>query len=246
MTTRWICRWLVVGVAIASFSVAGLLAAAEPEVVSAETRTYEISVDGKNSGQSTLSLARYSDGSESVSADAKVTVSWTVFSYVYEFHGKEVWRDGRFDQLESRAVDGGKRLSLSVKRGERGFEVITNAKGKPASISDVQLTTNYWREPPSWREPSGGTEARSIAVLDADNGKLYDEKIERLGQQELTVGGQRMATNAYRLKGKLDVELWFDERGFLVRQVGKEEGHPTEVRLAKIQQGETGRGGKER
>jgi hypothetical protein len=175
-----------------------------------------------------------------VSADAKVTVSWTVFSYVYEFHGKELWRDGRFEQLESRAVDGGKQLSLSVKRADGGFQVVTKAKGRPATVSDVQLTTNYWRE------PTVGTDARAIAVLDADTGKLYDEKIERLGQQELTIGGQRIATNAYRLKGKLDVELWFDAQGFLVRQVGKEDGHPTEVRLAKVQEARTASKGKER
>jgi hypothetical protein len=240
MSRRWICRLLMAAGTVAFFGGAGWLAAAEPEVVSAETRTYDIFVDGKNSGQSTLTITRYSDGSESVSADAKVTVSWTVFSYVYEFHGKELWRDGRFEQLESRAVDGGKQLALSVKRADGGFQVVTKAKGRPATVSDVQLTTNYWRE------PTVGTDARAIAVLDADTGKLYDEKIERLGQQELTIGGQRIATNAYRLKGKLDVELWFDAQGFLVRQVGKEDGHPTEVRLAKVQEARAASKGKER
>src|SRR6478672_9463103 len=180
MTRRWICRLLMAAGTVAFFGGAGWLAAAEPEVGSAETRTYDIFVDGKNSGQSTLTITRYSDGSESVSADAKVTVSWTVFSYVYEFHGKEQWRDGRFEQLESRAVDGGKKLSLSVRREDGGFQ-IAKAKGKPASAPDIQLTTNYWRE------PAVGAEARSITVLDADNGKLYDDKIEPLGQQEVTV-----------------------------------------------------------
>src|SRR5262245_26497519 len=214
-------------------------AAAEPEVVFAETRTYDIFVDSKKSGQSKLMIARYSDGSESVSADAKVTVRWTVFSYVYEFHGKEQWRDGRFEQLESRAVDGGRQLSLSVKHTETGF-IVATAKGSPTSAADVQLTTNYWRE------PSAGAEARAITVLDADNGQLYDEKIERQGQQELTIGGQRIATNAYRLKGTLDVELWFDAQGYLVRQVGKEDGHPTELRLAAVQQQASKARGKER
>jgi len=226
----WNRRFVLLALLSVNWSSLHRLAAAEPTVVSVETRTYDILVDGKNSGQSTLTITRWSDGSESVSAEAKVTVTWTVFSYVYEFHGKEQWRDGRFEQLESRAVDGGTKLSLSVKREGGGFRV-TKSKGKPASIPDVQLTTNYWRE------PAAGTDAKSIAVLDADNGKLYDEKIDRLGQQELSIGGQKIAANAYRLKGKLDVELWFDAQGLLVRQVGKEDGHPTEVRLASVQQG---------
>src|SRR2546423_1532851 len=115
MTRRWFCGLLVLAFT-AVCSGLRLLQAAEPNVISAETRTYDISVDGKNSGQSTLVITRYSDGSESVSADAKVTVTWTVFSYVYEFHGKEQWRDGHFEQLDSRAVDGGRQLSLAVKR----------------------------------------------------------------------------------------------------------------------------------
>src|SRR4051812_31848945 len=217
MTRRRICRLLLLSLAGALFSGSGWLAAAEPTVVSAETRTYDILVDSKNSGQSTLTITRYNGGRETGGADAKVTVSWTVFSYVYEFHGKELWRDGRFEQLESRAVDGGQKLSLSVKREGSGFQ-ITRARGKPTSAGDVQLTTNYWRE------PAVSADARTIMVLDADNGKLYDERIERLGQQELTIAGQKMMANAYRLKGKLDVELWFDGQGLLVRQIGKEDG----------------------
>jgi hypothetical protein len=126
-----------------------------------------------------------------------------------------------------------------VKRTEGGFLVAT-AKGKPSVAPDVQLTTNYWRE------PAAGVDARAITVLDADNGKLYDEKIEPLGQQELTIGGQRIVANAYRLKGKLDVELWFDNQGLLVRQVGNEDGHPTEVRLSSVQQVSKAPSGKER
>src|SRR5439155_22964805 len=124
-------------------------------------------------------------------------------------------------------------------RTDGGFS-ITRAKGKPSSASDIQLTTNYWRD------PAAGAEARAITVLDADNGKLYDEKLERLGQQELTIAGQQVAANGYHLKGKLDVELWFDAQGFLVRQAGKEDGHPTEVTLASIKQTSQAPRGKER
>src|SRR2546423_1630714 len=85
---------------------AGALRAAEPELVFSETRTYDVLVDGKNSGQSTLAIASYRDGTETVKADAKITVSWVVFKYVYEFHGQEQWRNGHLEQLTSNAVDG--------------------------------------------------------------------------------------------------------------------------------------------
>src|SRR3954453_7794473 len=81
--------------------------AAEPELAFAETRTYDIFVDGKKSGQSKLTIAGYRDGTETVKADAKITVNWLVFNYVYEFHDQEQWRSGVLQELTSNAVDGG-------------------------------------------------------------------------------------------------------------------------------------------
>lgn len=229
MTLQWISRLVLVAFVGAVCSDVGQLRALEPDVPSTEIRTYDVLVDGKNSGQSTLTITRYSDGTETVGTDAKITVVWTVFSYVYEFHGQEQWRGGHLEKLNSRAVDGGRKLSLSVVRIDEGFR-ITRSEGKPATAPDIQLTTNYWRQPTI--DPSG----RAITLLDADTGKLYEEKVEQTGQEDFTLAGQRVAVTGYRLKGKLDVHLWFDAQGLLVRQASKEDGHPTELRLVSIQQ----------
>src|SRR5438105_2848792 len=154
-------------------AVCGGVRAAEPELVFSETRTYDVLVDGKNSGQSTLTIASYRDGTETVKADAKITVSWVVFTYVYEFHGQEQWRSGRLEQLTSNAVDGGQKMSLKVARTDGGYS-ITKSKGKPDSAADIQFTTNYWRQPPV------DSQGRPLSVLDADTGKLYDIKVEPL------------------------------------------------------------------
>lgn len=203
--------------------------AATPAVISAETRTYDIFIDGTRAGQSTLTITGYSDGSEVAVTDAKVTVGWAVFTYVYEFHGQERWLGGRLEQLSSRAVDGGRRLSLSATRGERGLSVAQSSR-PPQSSVEVQLTTNYWRQPVV-SSPHG-----ELKILDADNGKLYDTKLGALGQQELTVAGKAVSCTGIRLRGAVDVELWFDSAGYLVRQAGMEEGHHTELRLIAVQQ----------
>ena len=214
-------------------AVAGLAAcqkafAAEPESLSTETRMYDILVDGKKSGTNKLTITPSADGTETVTADCKVSVSWVVFTYVYEFHGKEQWRQGRLEQLASRAVDGGRQMSLKVARAGRGYTITKNNR-MPEAGPDIQLTTNYWREPIP--DPQG----RPLTVLDADNGKLYELKLERLGTKDLTIAGERLPATGYRLSGNLDVELWFDAQGILVRQVGEEDGHPTEVHLASVQ-----------
>src|SRR4051812_19714188 len=110
--------------------------AAGPELIATETRTYDIFVDHKKSGQSTLQIARYADGSEIVNTDAKITVSWTVFTYVYEFHGQERWHQGRLEALSGRAIDGGKHLTLAATRTDRGL-TIRKQSGSPEAIPDV-------------------------------------------------------------------------------------------------------------
>jgi hypothetical protein len=75
-----------------------------------------------------------------------------------------------------------------------------------------------------------------LLVLDADNGKTYDVRCENVAQEEITIGAARITCNHFRLQGAVDVELWFDAAGYLVRQVGTEDGHATELRLVSVQQ----------
>jgi len=202
--------------------------AAEPELAFAETRTYDIFVDGKKSGQSKLTIAGYRDGTETVKADAKITVNWLVFNYVYEFHDQEQWRSGVLQELTSNAVDGGEKLSLKVSRSDGGYSIVKGNE-KPEAAAEIHFTTNYWRQPPT--DPNG----RPMAVLDADTGSIYQMKIEPIGQRELKVAGQATMASGFRLQGKLIADLWFDAQGLLIHQTGKEDGHPTEVRLVSIQ-----------
>jgi len=203
--------------------------AGAPDVISAEVRTYDIFIDHKKSGQSTLAVTRYSDGTETASTDAKLSVSWTVFRYVYEFHGQERWHRGRLEQINSRAVDGGRRLSLAAMRTGHGLAV-SKQGGPAAAIPDVQTTTAYWSQPAV--EPA----TTSLKILDADNGKIYEARFQCLGQEELTISSRPVACSRCRLSGGVAVELWFDAQGLLVRQVGMEDGHHTELRLISIQQ----------
>lgn len=203
--------------------------AAGPEVITVETRTYDIFVDHKKSGQSTLHLARYGDGTEVVSTDAKLTVSWTVFTYVYEFHGQERWQRGRLEALSSRAVDGGRHLALAATRTEHGL-TIRKLSGSPAAIPEFEATTNYWSQPAA--DPIGS----DLKILDADNGKIYNARYQRVGYEDVPVADQRLACSRCRISGGAEVELWFDSQGLLVRQAGKEDGHHVELRLVSIQQ----------
>src|SRR5437867_3492526 len=123
MMARWTMRWPVLVFLGAICAALSGPRAAEPDLAFSETRTYDVLVDGKNAGQSTLTIASFRDGTETVKTDAKISVSWLVFSYVYEFHGQEQWRSGRLEQLTSHAIDGGQKMSLQVARKGGGYRI---------------------------------------------------------------------------------------------------------------------------
>src|SRR6478752_851866 len=124
---------------LALFAAAGTVQGTPPESLARETRVYDILVDRSVAGQSTVVIERFTEDRERATTDAKVTVSWVVFKYVYEFHGEEQWIGGEPLQLSSRAVDGGKRQSLVAKQAERGWQ-ISKGGAAPAVVGDVQLT----------------------------------------------------------------------------------------------------------
>jgi hypothetical protein len=193
-----------------------------------ETRTYEILVDRAVVGQSVVTIAHGADGALIATTDARLSVSWVVFTYVYEFHGQEVWNGGRFERLASRAVDGGKKLSLNVTRSGSGFS-IAPAGSRPSTAPEIGMTTNYWLLPRQ-TGPHG-----EITVADADTGKLQNCRLEQVGEEAVSTAAGPLQCAHYRLVGGVQADLWFDGQGLLVRHTGVEDGHATELRLKSLE-----------
>jgi len=194
-----------------------------PEPLERETRVYDIWVDRSVAGKSTVEIERFTDGRERATTDAKLAVAWVVFKYVYEFHGEEYWSQGQPEHLSSRAVDGGKRLSLVATRRERGWRIQKSGVAS-AVAGEIQLTTNYWRQP-------AALASGKLSILDADNGKIYAVRCENRGVVPVSVGGSSIPCTHFQFKGDIEIDLWFDAAGYLVRYIGTEEGHATELRL---------------
>jgi hypothetical protein len=209
---------------ILAFLAAGRLTAAQPAPREVEYREYEILVDNAPAGTGTLTVADYEEGWVVADSTAKVRVNVLLFNYVYEFSGREVWHDNVFQRIDSRAIDGAKRLSL---KGQVTGDSITleGADGRPRAAQAPALTTNYWRLPP---DPLLG---KPIAVIDADNGKSLRLQFDERDLVPLTILGKRLDCRHFQVSGDQKADLWYDGIGRLVRQIGTEDGHKTEVRL---------------
>lgn len=192
-----------------------------------EVRTYEVLVKEKPAGSVVTRTASAQDGITVAITDTTVETSFLLIKYRYEYHGKETWRGDRLLRLDSRTNDNGKILAVSAAVDANGSRI--EVKGKPAQSGPaLAMTTNYWRLL-DLQVP-----AEVFSIIDSDTGTLFRVRLQRVGPDEVVIGGQRIACEHYRLSGETAAELWFDGNGRLVRQQTIEQGYPTELRLVRI------------
>jgi hypothetical protein len=198
---------------VSALLVVGLATGPAPHARAAETevRTFSVSVDGKPSGQYTMSFTKEGDGSLTVWCDAHVKVKVAfVTAYHYDYTGQEVWKDGRLVSLKSKCDDDGKTFEVVATAGDKGLSVKVNGREKLVR-GDVYLTTACCL-------PDAKRRDGALPVMEADDGKEIDGKFQPVGTH-------------YRLTSLVPHDVWYDADGRMVRQEWTEDGHKTVLEL---------------
>ncbi len=204
--------WVISGLALAS-GWQSPVGAVEPVPSFRETREFEVLVKGKPQGFTRFKLEHFPDRRMMVvTTDAEVRVNLVVYVYTFEFHGSETWVDNRLERFSASGTDGGKKYTLSGMVQPNQSQVTIN--GKALQGPPFAMTSNYWRLPllRAFNE--------QLSLVDASNG---DE-----------LNGVVIPCTEFRISGDVDVKLWLDRDGFIVRQESIESGYPTEMRLLRM------------
>jgi hypothetical protein len=200
----------------------------------AETRDFAVLVDGKHAGDAHMTITKSDDGTVTMQCDTDVKVSVLLATVKYSYRGYEVWKDGKLARFNSTCDDNGKgysvkavpdgdKLKVTVEKQERG----ARNREERAVRGDVWLTS-YWAQPDNkWIN-------RVIPLLDSDTGKNLEGKFQYVATESRGVAGQTVNVNHFRLTGKVNVDLWYDGSGRLVRQEWLEEGHRMVVELTRL------------
>jgi len=214
-------QWLVC--AALSLLIAGGTAARAADT---ETREFTVLVDSKPAGSATMNIQRQDDGNTVVSCETKVEVRVLIKRYVYNCQSREVWKEGRLQQFGSNCYDDGKRFQVSATTQADGVPVRVN--GRERTVKPEVWLSSYWTL------PDAKIRNQVIPVLDADNGRDLQFRIQHIGATQMAVAGQMQNVEHYRLTGSKQVDLWYDASQRLVREAFVEEGHPTVLELTRI------------
>jgi hypothetical protein len=213
-------RWLV-------WTIAGLLsAAASAGAAESETRNFIVKVDGKPAGSATMTIQRQDDGTTTVACETSVRVRVLIKTYVYTLQSQETWKDGRLQKLASSCNDDGKQYQVSAAAQADGLHVRVN--GREHIARPEVWVTSYWTL------PDAKLRDQVIPVLDADNGRNLQGRLQFLGTTQKSVAGQVQNVQHYRFNGPTRIDLYYDAAQRLVGQDWVEEGHPTSLELTNV------------
>ena len=218
--TKWGRTWLVC---------LGLLAVASGSVRAAavaETRDFTVLVDGKRVGEAHMTITKQEDGTLTMKCDTDISVTFLLVTYKYTYRGYEVWKDGKLARFNSWCNDNG--TSYVVAAIADGDKLKVRVNKQERTIRDDVWLTSYWSQPDTKRLN------QTLPLLDADSGVDLEGKFQFLATESRGIAGQTVNVNHFRLSGKVNVDLWYDGSGRLVRREWIEEGHRTVIELNRL------------
>ena len=187
----------------------------------AETRDFQVFVDGKPAGQFHLIVTPAEGGKTIVNARASVRVRFAFYTYTYSYRGTEVWAGDRLERSQGTSIERKKKTTVTaVMQGEQ-TTITVNGQGR--TDLPCAWTTTHWCLPP------GARDNPTLAILDVDAGKRLQASLRRIESTPLNVAGQVRTCTRYRVSGGDQAEMWFDETGRLVQQLTVKDGHRTDL-----------------
>jgi hypothetical protein len=217
--TVW--RWLACALAVLFSAVASVRAA------DSETRAFVVKVDGKPAGHANMTIQQQDDGTTIVSCDTTVRVRVLIKTYTYTCRTRETWKGGRLQQLVSQCNDDGKQFQVSAAAQADGIHVHVNGREHVAKAES--WVSSYWTL------PDAKLREGIIPVIDADNGRDMQGRLQFIGTAQITTAGQVQNVQHYRFNGPNAIDLYYDAAQRLVRQEWVEDGHPTVLELTRVQ-----------
>lgn len=164
---------------------------------------FRVFLDDKEIGYHNFRLEE-SEAQNEVSSEAEFKVKFLFFTaYRYEHENSETYRNNCLFEIDSRTDANGKNFVVDGNRVEDGFRIEANAVENELvqeSRDECIKTFAYW-------DPSFLQEKK---LLNSQTGELLDVEVEKLAPEMLTVRGQEVAAERYRLLAKnVEVDVWY-------------------------------------
>ena len=198
---------------------AGLVAAVPPVAFAADAVSlgYDIRKEGESIGKEQVRIARADDGTAVVDVQTKTRAKVLFLEFRYDHRRREEWRDGAMVRMVADTDDDGSKFHLEAERSTSGwgFNVNGQASERPGDLLPLTLWGRSILE-----------KSELFSIIDA---KPYKVRVEALGSEQVSVGGQMVTAEHFRMSGGVERDLWYGSDGFLLRATFQRSGYPIEI-----------------
>jgi hypothetical protein len=188
--------------------VAGLLASAAATVAlagDAGEYTFTVRKDGNPVGRHCIVFQRQG-GRVEIREATEIEVRLAMIPiYRFEHEGTEVWQDGRALRIDGTTNDNGEKLDIAVRRNADGYTRRIN--GRVDEFDDSKQVLAFWN-----KDVVNHDDFFSVV-----EDKVIRASFEFVGPDKITVAGQELDVDHYRMVGDEERDLWFDRSGRLAK-----------------------------
>lgn len=187
----------------------------------AETWNFTVYLDDERVGYHRFTLTE-SGTDRALRSEARFDVKILMINaYSYAHQADETWRGDCLAGIKASTDDNGDRSSLSGAVRDGGFRL--QRDGAALDLPSCVMTFAYWN--PLMREQR--------RLLNPQNGKYQDVRIESRGTDRIPVRGQALAARHYALDaGEFKIDLWYaDGERWVALDSRLENGHTLRYRI---------------
>jgi hypothetical protein len=197
-----VCRNSLLLVAAGLLATAGATAAVAGD---AGEYTFTVLKDGSPVGHHCIVFHRQGDRVE-IREATEIEVRLAMIPvYRFEHEGTEVWEDGRALRIDGTTNDNGEKLDIAVRRHADGYTRVIN--GRIDEFDDSKQVLAFWNKDVVNHEDF-------FSVVED---KIISASFEFLDQEKITVAGQQLDVEHYRMAGDEERDLWFDQSGRIAK-----------------------------
>ncbi len=167
--------------------------------------TFTVLRDGDPVGRHRFTYEREGDRIE-IDEATDIEVKFAAIPlYTFEHEAHQLWQDGRAVRIDATTDDNGEELDITVRDTAQGY--VRTVNGRVDRFDDNTAVLVFWNKDMLGHD----------SFLSAVEDKTLEVSFEDLGAETITVAGQKIEAQHYRMVGDEDRDLWFDPDGHIAK-----------------------------
>ena len=125
--------------------------------------------------------------------------------FTFEHQARQLWENGRALRIDAKTDDNGERLDITVEGTDQGY--VRTVNGRVDTFENPTAVLAFWNQ----------DTLKHDAFFSAVEDKTFNASFEYLGTDEITLAGQQLEAEHYRMRGDEERDLWFDPDGHVAK-----------------------------